>query len=318
MSGVIEAALITAAASAVSAGIGYMGAQSANQANQSINAGTMAYNWAAQQSAADRSVDMMRETSERNRYDAAVSREWQDARFNDAINFARENRHWTETMSNTAYQRAMSDMRSAGLNPILAYQQGGASTPTAGGVNAPSGATASASGSSPGAIGAGTMQRMENTLGPALNSAMQGARVITDLRQAGASLSQTEANTALQQAQEAQSRSATSLNSAQTISELRRADLISNQAATSAAEPALRAAQTSAANSQSALAVEQRESERELQSLRREQARLAAEQANQSRQGQQANETYGRVGAGYLEQTSQPVSALSRSLGLRP
>lgn len=39
-------------------------------------------------------------------------------------------RQYNTDMSNTAYQRATADMKAAGLNPMLAYGQGGASSPS--------------------------------------------------------------------------------------------------------------------------------------------------------------------------------------------
>lgn len=51
------------------------------------------------------------------------------------------NREFQREMSNTQYQRAVQDLMKAGLNPALAYTQGGA--------NAPSGATANSTSYSP-------------------------------------------------------------------------------------------------------------------------------------------------------------------------
>lgn len=48
--------------------------------------------------------------------------DFQERMVNQAQDFEKE-------MSSSAYQRAMTDMKKAGLNPMLAYQQGGASTP---------------------------------------------------------------------------------------------------------------------------------------------------------------------------------------------
>lgn len=132
-----QANSISAAAQAAQGAFNQQSADLANQQNIMNMANQYAFN-SAQASAANQFTEGMWQRTA----------DWNESMWQRQADFNAEQaeiqRNWQERMANTQYQRAVTDMSKAGLNPILAVTGGGVGT------GVPGGATASVGGASMG------------------------------------------------------------------------------------------------------------------------------------------------------------------------